>query len=175
MHFFGRLQRVSRWQCGGAGRVRSGQMLFIPGWTRRPILSWIVKHLRRESAFLYMPIEYYTKLHILAREEGGGRVRLFSISLIGEADIGARAQLDMYIVKHVIIIYIVSLYIARLPIPVGMRGVFTCSNYFYLPSRRLEWGGGSSTLWERKEAGRQACFPVRIFKAGCCVAKWLVR
>jgi hypothetical protein len=46
-------------------------------------------------------------------------VSLFSISLIGEADIGARALLDMYIVQHVIIIYIVLLYIARLPIPWG--------------------------------------------------------
>jgi hypothetical protein len=33
------------------------------------------------------------------------------------------------------------------PFPVGRRGYFTCSNVFYLPSRRLEEGRrGVSTL-----------------------------
>ncbi len=29
----------------------------------------------------------------------------------------------------------------RSPIPVGRREVFSCSNYFYLPSRRIKEGG----------------------------------
>jgi hypothetical protein len=38
----------------------------------------------------------------------------------------------------------------RSPISVGRRGLggyFTRSNYFYLPSLRIEEGGGVSTLW----------------------------
>jgi hypothetical protein len=34
----------------------------------------------------------------------------------------------------------------RSPIPVGMRGYFTCPKDFYLPLLRLEEGGGVSTL-----------------------------
>ncbi len=34
----------------------------------------------------------------------------------------------------------------RSPIPVGRREVFSCSNYFYLPSRRIKGGGGGESI-----------------------------
>jgi hypothetical protein len=35
----------------------------------------------------------------------------------------------------------------RSPLPVGGEGYFTLTNDFYLPSLRLEEGGGFSILW----------------------------
>ncbi len=68
----------------------------------------------------------------------------------------------------------VSLYIARLSQWGGGEG-FTCSKDFYLRGAYSREGGQCQHYGVRGTTGRQTCFPARIFKEGCGVAKRLVR
>ncbi len=66
----------------------------------------------------------------------------------------------MYIVKHVIILNIVSLYIARL-IPVGRRGIFYLFKLFLSAFAAPKGGGGSAPCGDVR---RQVDKPVSLFE-----------